>query len=262
MLTSHPIITKAMTSLTGFTAGDLLAQFGVEKKTCAAPRSVTRRHAARGALGACAPLTCAHTFSLAVVRAPGSEWDWNRTAKMATFGAAWHGPSGHFFYGFLDAKMPGTAVQTVASKVIVDQVRRRRRRASVGASWLSLRTRHGAQVFWNPIFGTVFFTYLNFWEGKSFDDLKKKLEQDLMTAVTASWGCARARVARLFACPPFLRRARGPWALGGGGRYWIPAHIVNFRFIPGEQRLLYINCMQIMCAPRARARARAMPAAL
>ena len=196
----------------------------------------------------------AHLLSLAVVRAPGSEWDWNRTAKMATFGAAWHGPSGHFFYGFLDAKMPGTAAQTVASKVIIDQVRRRRRLASVGASWLSLRTRHVAQVFWNPIFGTVFFTYLNFWEGKSVDDLKKKLEQDLMTAVTASWGCARARVARLFACPPFLRQARGPWALGGGGRYWIPAHTVNFRFIPGEQRLLYINCMQIMCAPRARVR--------
>ena len=32
----------------------------------------------------------------------------------------------------------------------------------------------------------------------------------------------------------------GSWA------YWVPAHFVNFRFIPGEQRLLYINCMQIM----------------
>ena len=32
-LETDPLVTKAMTSLTGFTAGDLLAQFGVEKRT-------------------------------------------------------------------------------------------------------------------------------------------------------------------------------------------------------------------------------------
>ena len=111
---------------------------------------------------------------------------------MATFGALWHGPSGHYFYGFLDRMMPGTAMKTVFSKVGIDQ------------------------IAWNPIFGIVFFTSLGLMEGKSTDEIQTKIKNDLPTAVTGSWA------------------------------YWVPAHFVNFRFIPGEQRLLYINCMQIM----------------
>lgn len=34
-----------------------------------------------------------------------------------------HGPTGHYFYGMLDAKLPGTKPMTVASKVAIDQVR-------------------------------------------------------------------------------------------------------------------------------------------
>ena len=71
-------------------------------------------------------------------------------------------------------------------------------------------------MFWNPIFATVFFTYLNLWDGKSVAELKQKVVADLPTAVMGSWA------------------------------YWVPAHTVNFRFIPGEQRVLYINCLQIM----------------
>jgi protein Mpv17 len=72
------------------------------------------------------------------------------------------------------------------------------------------------QIAWNPIFGIVFFTSLGLMEGKSTDEIQTKIKNDLPTAVTGSWA------------------------------YWVPAHFVNFRFIPGEQRLLYINCMQIM----------------
>ena len=71
------------------------------------------------------------------------------------------------------------------------------------------------QIAWNPIFGIVFFTSLGLMEGKSTDEIQTR-SNDLPTAVTGSWA------------------------------YWVPAHFVNFRFIPGEQRLLYINCMQIM----------------
>ncbi|KAJ8613130.1 hypothetical protein CTAYLR_004821 [Chrysophaeum taylorii] len=154
-LAAQPLIVKALTSFTGFTAGDLLAQKAVERK---------------------------------------DEIDFMRTARMATFGLLWHGPSGHYFYGFLDSKLPGTTMTTVFTKVGIDQ------------------------VLWNPIFGTVFFTYLGLTEGKSSDQIVSKIKADLPTAVTGSWA------------------------------YWIPAsaHFVNFRFIPGEQRLLYINCMQIM----------------
>ena len=51
--------------------------------------------------------------------------------------------------------------------------------------------------------------------GKSFADYKAKLNSDLKTAVMGSWAV------------------------------WIPAHTVNFAFIPPAQRLLYINTIQI-----------------
>ena len=140
-LAAQPLVVKAMTSLIGFTAGDVLAQKAVEGK---------------------------------------EDWDVARTARMATFGALWHGPSGHYFYGFLDRMMPGTAMKTVFSKVGIDQ------------------------IAWNPIFGIVFFTSLGLMEGKSTDEIQTKIKNDLPTAVTGSWA------------------------------YWVPAHFVNFRFIPGE----------------------------
>jgi hypothetical protein len=34
-----------------------------------------------------------------------------------------HGPIGHFFYGALDEKFPKKDAQTVAIKVLIDQVR-------------------------------------------------------------------------------------------------------------------------------------------
>jgi len=71
------------------------------------------------------------------------------------------------------------------------------------------------QLLWNPCFGVMFFSYLGLAEGKSVSDIKKKIQQDLSTAVMGSW------------------------------TVWIPAHFVNFRFVPPSQRLLYINSIQI-----------------
>ncbi len=103
LLEAQPLLTKACTSLVGFTAGDLLAQNFVEDN---------------------------------------EKYDPMRTLRLSSFGFFLHGTSGHYFYGFLDSKLPGTKPVTVASKVIIDQ------------------------VFWNPIFGMAFFGYLNFVEGK------------------------------------------------------------------------------------------------
>jgi len=61
----------------------------------------------------------------------------------------------------------------------------------------------------------MFFGYLNACEGKSFSDYKQKIEADLATAVMGSWAV------------------------------WVPAHTINFAFIPPQQRLLYINSIQI-----------------
>ncbi|KAL3937515.1 MAG: hypothetical protein SGBAC_007389, partial [Bacillariaceae sp.] len=51
--------------------------------------------------------------------------------------------------------------------------------------------------------------------GKSMDEYVSKIKQDLQTAVMGSWAV------------------------------WVPAHTINFAFIPPSQRLLYINTIQI-----------------
>ena len=153
LLDAQPLLTKALTSLTGFTIGDILAQNFVE--------------------GGDKP------------------YDIMRTIRLGSFGFLLHGTTGHYFYGFLDSKLPGTAPMTVATKVAIDQ------------------------TIWNPIFGCMFFGYLNLVEGKSFEDYKNKIKQDLKTAVMGSW------------------------------TVWIPAHVINFSFVPPSQRLLYINSIQI-----------------
>jgi protein Mpv17 len=44
-------------------------------------------------------------------------YDVNRTLRLASFGLLLHGTTGHYFYGFLDSKLPGTAPMTVVTKV-------------------------------------------------------------------------------------------------------------------------------------------------
>lgn len=44
-------------------------------------------------------------------------------SSLASFGLAIHGPIGHYFYGFLDERFPKKDAQTVALKVLIDQVR-------------------------------------------------------------------------------------------------------------------------------------------
>ncbi|GMI05249.1 hypothetical protein TrLO_g15366 [Triparma laevis f. longispina] len=153
LLESSPLLTKALTSFTGFTAGDALAQNFVEPSD--------------------------------------KPYDYLRTLKMGSFGLLIHGTTGHYFYGMLDSKLPGTKPATVATKVLIDQ------------------------TLWNPCFGLMFFGYLNFVEGKSLSEYKDKIQQDLQTAVMGSWAV------------------------------WVPAHTINFAFVPPAQRLLYINTIQI-----------------
>jgi len=146
-LEKNPMLIKAMTSLTGFTLGDILAQKFVM---------------------------------------PDEEkgYDLMRTVRLGSFGFLIHGPTGHYFYSWLDKQIPGTAMKTVATKVAIDQ------------------------LLWNPCFGVMFFSYLGLAEGKSFADIQTKIKNDLSTAVVGSW------------------------------TVWIPAHFVNFRFVPSSQRLV------------------------
>ena len=123
MLEAQPLLTKALTSLTGFTICDILAQ--------------------------------------KFVNDDGKPYDVMRTIRLGSFGFLIHGTTGHYFYGFLDSKLPGTKPITVASKVLIDQTMR------------------------IPIFGLMFFGYLNAVEGKSLEDYTNKLNSLPAIAIDA-----------------------------------------------------------------------------
>lgn len=124
LLKDQPLLTKALTSFVGFSVGDLLAQKFIDKSEVV---------------------------------------DLKRLLKLAFFGLLVHGPTGHYFYGFLDGKMPGTSAVTVASKVAIDQ------------------------LLWNPIFGTMFFGWLGLTEGQNLEGIKNRIEKDLWASVKGSW---------------------------------------------------------------------------
>ena len=67
MLQSQTLLTKVLTSLTGFTAGDVLAQSFMEKN--------------------------------------GKPYDTMRTICLGSFVLLIYGTTGHYFYGFLDSKL-------------------------------------------------------------------------------------------------------------------------------------------------------------
>lgn len=124
LLDTQPILTKSLTSMTGFALGDLLAQKFLEKK---------------------------------------EDIDLTRLMKLASFGALVHGSTGHFFYNFLDSKIPGTAALTVAKKVFIDQ------------------------VLWNPVFGCMFFGYMGAVDGMGPSAISEKIKNNLWTSVKGSW---------------------------------------------------------------------------
>jgi protein Mpv17 len=107
LLEAQPLLTKALTSLTGFTAGDVLAQKFIEEE--------------------------------------GKPYDYMRTVRLGSFGFMLHGTTGHYFYGMLDSKLPGTKPITVATKVAIDQ------------------------TIWNPIFGCMFFGLYQQTQGRPQD---------------------------------------------------------------------------------------------
>lgn len=122
-LDKNPLTAKSCTSLVGWFLGDLLAQLFIV----------------------------------------GGPLDIKRLITLSAFGFLYHGPSGHYFYNWLDSKIEGTDGKSVATKVLIDQ------------------------VAWCPLFMTVFFTYLGLVNGDSFTTIGNKIKNDLFTAVQGSW---------------------------------------------------------------------------
>jgi len=151
-LDEKPLLMKALTSMVGFALGDILAQTFIQK---------------------------------------GDAFDLARFIRLTSFGFLVHGTTSHYFYGFLDGKIPGTGAKQVFTKVFIDQ------------------------VLWNPIFGVMFFSYVAAFELKGIGYVKDKVQNELLTQVFGSW------------------------------KVWPAAHAINFRFIPSNQRVLYINTIQI-----------------
>ena len=79
------------------------------------------------------------------------------------FGLLYHGPSGHFFYNWLDSKIEGSEAPKVALKVAIDQ------------------------VLWCPLFMIVYFTYLGLVNGDPFSTIGNKIKNDLFSACQGSW---------------------------------------------------------------------------
>lgn len=150
-LDEKPLMTKALTSLVGWALGDALAQIFI-----------------------------------------GSDpFDIKRLITLAVFGFIYHGPSGHYFYNWLDTKVEGSSAQAVFTKVAIDQ------------------------IFWCPIFMSVYFTYLGLVAGDGFGVIGNKIKADLFTAVQGSW------------------------------KVWPFVHAINFKFISNKHRLVFINGVQV-----------------
>ena len=86
-----------------------------------------------------------------------------RFITLSAFGFLYHGPSGHYFYNWLDRQIEGTEAKHVAMKVAFDQ------------------------LIWCPIFMTVFFTYLGLVNGDSISVIVDKVKTDLLSACQGSW---------------------------------------------------------------------------
>ena len=166
-----------------------------------------------------------------------------RVIKFSSFGFLVHGTTCHFFYNYLDRLVPGTDAKPVATKVLVDQ------------------------ILWNPIFGCMFFSYLTLYDGGSIPQALVRIQQSLATQVTGSWGFwGPAHVINVRALvsiprPPLGAATPLPLALcclvsachaslanplRSIARHPLTHPPPQFKYVPTEQRLLYINVLQVV----------------
>eukprot|EP00240_Pyramimonas_obovata_P012965 CAMPEP_0118932590 /NCGR_PEP_ID=MMETSP1169-20130426/10513_1 /TAXON_ID=36882 /ORGANISM="Pyramimonas obovata, Strain CCMP722" /LENGTH=246 /DNA_ID=CAMNT_0006875273 /DNA_START=447 /DNA_END=1184 /DNA_ORIENTATION=+ len=90
------------------------------KKTDSGDDEDGHRYIARGALMTAGVLGCADGLSQALIERK-STFDYKRMLRLVVFGLIIKGPLMTMFYRVLDATFPGTAIRTVASKLLVDQ---------------------------------------------------------------------------------------------------------------------------------------------
>ncbi len=150
ILNKNPVLTKASTSLAGFSIADVLAQKFVSQGN-------------------------------------DTSFSYARMVRMASFGFLIHGTLSHFFYAKLDDLIPGTCIDkdeyttlccsyTMRERDIFDHlafclpptVRSSRICLSSGTSAQNVVIKMLTdQVLWAPIFTAIFLTYISTLEGKT-----------------------------------------------------------------------------------------------
>lgn len=71
------------------------------------------------------------------------------------------------------------------------------------------------QLLWAPAFSCVFFAFINILDGRP-DAVLPAIQAKLLPMLLANYAL------------------------------WPAAHLINFKFVPSRQRILYINCVQIL----------------
>ena len=69
------------------------------------------------------------------------------------------------------------------------------------------------QICFTPVFVPTFMTSLMILESKPFDDIQRVLQRDVSDVVVSNWAL------------------------------WIPAMLINFRYVPGPWQVLFSNCV-------------------
>ncbi|KAF5823869.1 hypothetical protein HanRHA438_Chr01g0043981 [Helianthus annuus] len=127
--------------------------------------------------------------------------NWRRVATTSLFGMAFVGPVGHFWYEGLDRflkvklQYQPKSIRFVATKVALDG------------------------IIFGPVDLFVFFTYMGFASGKTFNQVKDDVKRDFLPALVLEGGI------------------------------WPMVQVANFRFIPVKYQLLYVNsfCLLDSC---------------
>ncbi|KAG2446540.1 hypothetical protein HYH02_008527 [Chlamydomonas schloesseri] len=123
----------------------------------------------------------------------GSYKNWKRTLAVAAFGAAYTGPSAHFWQKFMEWLFSGKVdIGTVLLKVVVDQ------------------------LSYGPVCNVLFMAFATLvLEGRSLVELRSKIRKDYPSVQLYGW------------------------------RLWPLAALINYRFVPLQFRVLFINLVAL-----------------
>ncbi|KAG1330393.1 PXMP2/4 family protein 4 [Cocos nucifera] len=117
-------------------------------------------------------------ISLTVPKGPGKEQqedkelkiNWKRVAITSTFGLAYDGPVGHYWYEYLDyyirvrLQLQPKSLKFVTAKVVADG------------------------LLCGPLDSLIFFSYMGLASGKSMDQVKEDVKKDFLPAVLVEAG--------------------------------------------------------------------------